>query len=120
MRDDEVIGLLREIASASCTMVRPGGWRVLRVDDVLALARVRLGAAVTEGELDAAIESIGGRRDDITNPLYALKQVLRRRSIWRGGYTVPAVLFDGLPLPTRLRAPRFRLPDRGRRGTDRL
>lgn len=110
LSDDQTIGLLREIAGASYTQVRPNGWRVIRAGDLLALARARVSDDVSEDDLDAAIAQIGGDRADITNPVYALGQLLRRRSIWRVGYAVPAEFFDGVALPSRFRAPRFRIP----------
>jgi hypothetical protein len=80
--------------------------RGVRGGDLLALARDRFGEEVSESDLDEAVVRIGGHQIELTSTRDVLANVLRRRRRWRRGYLIPTELFEGLQLPTRLRAPR--------------
>src|ERR1700756_1181175 len=91
---------------ASYSSARPRGMRGIRGADLLALARERFGASITEGELDASIAEIGGEAVSLTDMRQMASSLFRRDERWRRGYLVPVRIFDGLELPSRFRRPR--------------
>jgi hypothetical protein len=105
LSDDDVVALARKLVQSSYTSVRPPGMRGIRGSELLDLARERHGDVISEEKLDAAVARVGGHAVELTNTRDVLGSAFGRRKRWRRAYLLPASVFDGLEVPSRLRPP---------------